>query len=148
MAMEAEKVDATLRDGEKESVDAEARKLDTNTSVLTSDFSPEEQKSIVRRIDRRLITTVGFMYCVSLMDRTNLGAANIAGMKKELNLVGERYVRLSVAAPGHQSPEPRHCGRCAAVVRGAMEWHMYLRKICLQAKNGGLLMSRPTHRTS
>lgn len=31
------------------------------------------------------------MYCVSLMDRTNLSAANIAGMSTELALVGNRY---------------------------------------------------------
>lgn len=55
-------------------------------------FTPQQQRRIMRRIDRRLIPTLGVMYCVSLMDRTNLGAANIAGMSVELSLVGERYV--------------------------------------------------------
>ncbi|KAH8886480.1 MFS general substrate transporter [Thozetella sp. PMI_491] len=55
------------------------------------DFSPEEQRKIIRKIDYRLVITVGAMYCVSLMDRTNLGAANIAGMSKELLLTGNRY---------------------------------------------------------
>jgi hypothetical protein len=58
-------------------------------------FSPEEQKKILRRVDRRLVLTVGAMYCISLMDRTNLGAANIAGMGKELMLIGNRYVSFS-----------------------------------------------------
>lgn len=31
------------------------------------------------------------MYFISLLDRTNLGNANIAGMGKGLNLIGERY---------------------------------------------------------
>jgi MFS family permease len=72
--------------------DTEARS-DKNTSVAVSDFgfSPDEQRKIIRRIDRRLVITVGAMYCVSLMDRTNLGAANIAGMGKELMLIGNRY---------------------------------------------------------
>jgi hypothetical protein len=35
-------------------------------------FSEKEQKKIIRRIDRRLVLTLAFMYCVSLMDRTNL----------------------------------------------------------------------------
>lgn len=39
------------------------------------DFSPAEQRNIIRRIDRRLVVTVGVMYCVSLMDRTNLANA-------------------------------------------------------------------------
>ena len=56
------------------------------------DFSPAEQRKIIHRIDRRLIITVGVMYCVSLMDRTNLSAAAIAGMTDELVLVGFRYV--------------------------------------------------------
>lgn len=33
-------------------------------------FTPAEQRQIIRRIDFRLVTTLGFMYCVSLMDRT------------------------------------------------------------------------------
>lgn len=45
-------------------------------------FSPEEQKKIIRRVDRRLVLTLGFMYCVSLMDRTNLGIAAVGGMCK------------------------------------------------------------------
>lgn len=55
-------------------------------------FSEKEQKAIIRHIDRRLVVTVGALYCVSLMDRTNLSAANIAGMKEDLNLVNNRYV--------------------------------------------------------
>ena len=43
-------------------------------------FTPEEQKKIIWRIDRRLVLTCGFMYCVSLMDRTNLGIAAVGGM--------------------------------------------------------------------
>ena len=42
-------------------------------------FTPEQQRKIIHRIDRRLVTTVGVMYCISLMDRTNLSAAAIAG---------------------------------------------------------------------
>lgn len=54
-------------------------------------FTPEEQKKIIRRIDRRLVLTLGFMYCVSLMDRTNTGIAVIAGMGVDLVLTGPRY---------------------------------------------------------
>lgn len=54
--------------------------------------SEAETRSIIRRIDRRLVTIVGALYCVSLMDRTNLSAASIAGMNVDLELVGNRYV--------------------------------------------------------
>jgi hypothetical protein len=42
-------------------------------------FSEAEQKAIIRRIDIRLVLTLGSLYCISLLDRTNLGAASVAG---------------------------------------------------------------------
>jgi len=39
----------------------------------------KEQKSIIWKVDLRLTLTLGCLYCISLLDRTNLGAANIAG---------------------------------------------------------------------
>lgn len=43
------------------------------------EFTEREQRKIIHRIDRRLVVTVGVLYCISLMDRTNLSAASIAG---------------------------------------------------------------------
>ena len=51
---------------------------DSNDAHI-NEFSEAEQKHIVRRIDRRLVTVLGLLYCTSLMDRTNLGSAAIAG---------------------------------------------------------------------
>ncbi|KAL2256406.1 hypothetical protein VTK26DRAFT_1729 [Humicola hyalothermophila] len=59
-------------------------------------FTPAEKRKIMRHIDRRLVVTVGAMYCVSLMDRTNLSAANIAGMSQDLMLIGQRYNIISL----------------------------------------------------
>jgi hypothetical protein len=42
-------------------------------------FTVKEQKRIVRRVDRRLVVTLGCLYCISLLDRTNFGAASVAG---------------------------------------------------------------------
>jgi hypothetical protein len=41
-----------------------------------TDYSPEEQKRILWKIDRRLVITVGIMYCVSLMDRFVLAGSS------------------------------------------------------------------------
>jgi hypothetical protein len=70
--------------------------LERSTTEEASDdrlnrFSLAEQRKIIRRIDRRLVLTLGFMYCVSLMDRTNLGIAVVAGMGVDLILIGSRY---------------------------------------------------------
>lgn len=57
-------------------------------------FTPAEQRRIIRRVDRRLVVIVGVMYCISLMDRTNMSAAAIAGMRTEIHLYDNKYVSL------------------------------------------------------
>ena len=42
-------------------------------------YSYKEQRAIIHRIDRRLVVTCGIIYCISLIDRGNLGNASIAG---------------------------------------------------------------------
>ena len=62
-----------------------------------SQFTPAEQKKIIHRIDRRLVLTLGAMYCISLMDRTNLGSAAIAGMTVDLKMLHtDRYSLISL----------------------------------------------------
>jgi hypothetical protein len=70
---------ATSYDSEKNGVQELERTTTEVNDADISEFSPEEQKRIIRRIDFRLVTTLGVLYMCSLMDRTNLGAANIAG---------------------------------------------------------------------
>ena len=58
--------------------------LDTDVaseSLIDNDpvYSYKEQRAIIHRIDRRLIVTCGLLYCISLIDRGNLGNASIAG---------------------------------------------------------------------
>ncbi|KAK0625286.1 major facilitator superfamily domain-containing protein [Bombardia bombarda] len=93
-----EKIATNSGDSEKAGVERLERVLTTQDAVNERfGFSPEERKRIMRHIDRRLVLTVGALYCVSLMDRTNLGAANIAGMSKDLVLgVENRYSIISL----------------------------------------------------
>ncbi|KAL4940432.1 hypothetical protein BDV06DRAFT_230316 [Aspergillus oleicola] len=50
------------------------------------------QKKVMRRVDWRLLPILGVMYSISLIDRTNLGLAFVAGMEEDLGLdVGSRY---------------------------------------------------------
>ena len=53
--------------------------LDSNDARINC-FTPAEQRKIVHRVDRRLVSILGLLYMASLMDRTNLSAANIAGL--------------------------------------------------------------------
>jgi hypothetical protein len=43
------------------------------------EYSKSEQRAIIHKVDRRLISGLGLLFAVSLMDRTNLGNAEIAG---------------------------------------------------------------------
>ncbi|KXG46962.1 Major facilitator superfamily domain, general substrate transporter [Penicillium griseofulvum] len=50
------------------------------------------QKRVIRRVDLRLLPILGLMYSISLIDRTNLGLAFVAGMEEDLGLdIGNRY---------------------------------------------------------
>jgi hypothetical protein len=58
-------------------IESAVKELSADDRALA--FSIQEQKAIVWRIDLRLVLTLGCLYCISLMDRTNLGAASVAG---------------------------------------------------------------------
>ncbi|KEF57579.1 uncharacterized protein A1O9_05497 [Exophiala aquamarina CBS 119918] len=51
------------------------------------DVSYAEGRKIVHKIDRRLVTSLGLMFAISLMDRTNLASANISGMSHDLTRI-------------------------------------------------------------
>ncbi|KAL2859833.1 major facilitator superfamily domain-containing protein [Aspergillus lucknowensis] len=66
---------------------------DNNFNIdVDEEYSFEQQRKIIHRVDRRLVSICGVAYCISLMDRTNVSMAAVAGMSKELSLqVGFRY---------------------------------------------------------
>ncbi|KAK7221416.1 hypothetical protein V2G26_009419 [Clonostachys chloroleuca] len=71
------------QDKDKPSV---AHNEDSEPGQIGSDFTEEEIKRIRRRIDLRLLPALGLMYGISLMDRTNVSHAAIAGMFDDLDL--------------------------------------------------------------
>lgn len=54
-------------------------KNEAEYSAIESRYSHEEQRHIIHKVDRRLVTALGLLLCVSLIDRTNLGGAMISG---------------------------------------------------------------------
>ena len=48
-------------------------------SKNVEEFTDDEQKRIIHKVDRRLVTGVGLLMGMCLMDRTNLGSTSIAG---------------------------------------------------------------------
>jgi hypothetical protein len=82
---------------EKEAaVQIEEARSDKDREVIVDDvdaeFTKQEWKKIKSRIDRRLVVTLGVLYIISTMDRSNVGVASIAGLTEDLELdVGFRY---------------------------------------------------------
>jgi MFS family permease len=63
-----------------------------NQHIAPENFDPSYLKRLKRRIDWRLIPILSVTYSISLIDRQNVANANVAGMKKALELaVGNRY---------------------------------------------------------
>lgn len=80
-------------DGEIENAYRDGTESPTADQETISSFSPADTKRVMRKVDLRLVPLCGVMYCVSLLDRTNLSNAAIAGMNEELSLqTGARYV--------------------------------------------------------
>ncbi|KAI0879175.1 major facilitator superfamily domain-containing protein [Hypoxylon argillaceum] len=75
----------------------QVEKARTAMSDEVEEYSDRKARKIVHRIDRRLLVTIGFMYCVSLIDRTNVSAAAIAGLANDLVLTGNRYSIVTLA---------------------------------------------------
>jgi hypothetical protein len=51
---------------------------DRGEEVTVEGFTLKEQRKIIHRVDRRLVTWLGVLYSIALIDRINLPNANIA----------------------------------------------------------------------
>ncbi|EXJ84550.1 hypothetical protein A1O3_05219 [Capronia epimyces CBS 606.96] len=57
----------------------------------------EEEDAVVRKLDRKLVLFLGFLYMLSFLDRSNIGNARIAGLDKDLSLSSSQYDWLLTA---------------------------------------------------
>ncbi|KAF5969016.1 major facilitator superfamily transporter [Fusarium bulbicola] len=83
-----DQVDQGISRLESEAYDPDLKK---KPEVLV-DWTPEEERKLVRKIDWRTIPYLSFVFGLSLLDRTNVSVTYIAGMSEDLDLaVGSRY---------------------------------------------------------
>ncbi len=64
---------------------------------INEGFSEEEVKAVKRKVDWRLIPILSALYAISLIDRTNLGLAAVAGMNAQLRLTSLQYSQAALA---------------------------------------------------
>ncbi|KAJ7286879.1 major facilitator superfamily domain-containing protein [Mycena rebaudengoi] len=60
-------------------------------------WDPAEESALVRRLDLRIVPLITLLYLCNFVDRTNIGNAKVAGLEKDIKLVGYQYnIGLSV----------------------------------------------------
>lgn len=85
-------------DDESDSDDGEAwadRTTSRRTSVQSFElYTPDEERAVRRKLDTHLVCFVAFLYCLSFLDRSNIGNAKIAGLNDDLHLSDRQYAWL------------------------------------------------------
>ncbi|GAA5874493.1 hypothetical protein JCM1840_000795 [Sporobolomyces johnsonii] len=69
----------------------------THVDAAALDVDKALERKVIRKVDIRLLIILSAIYAISLIDRTNISVARVAGMAKDLQLtVGERYSIVSL----------------------------------------------------
>ncbi|KEY74775.1 hypothetical protein S7711_06673 [Stachybotrys chartarum IBT 7711] len=94
MTTDRKSLDVEAHHSEKAGVSHSERQLGGMTQEdfdFLNDFPEERKKTIIRKIDWRLVPMLVLLYLVAYLDKTNIGNAKIEGMTTDLNLVGIQY---------------------------------------------------------
>ncbi|KAJ4990297.1 major facilitator superfamily transporter [Stagonosporopsis vannaccii] len=76
---------------EDEEGERSARRLSFDSVQSYELYTPDEDKTVLRKLDRRLVGFMALLYCLSFLDRTNIGNARIAGMQDDLQLSSNQF---------------------------------------------------------
>ncbi len=66
-------------------------------ATQSKEYTDEEEEAVVRKLDRKLVIFLGFLYMLSFLDRSNIGNARIAGLEKDLALSSSQFDWLLTA---------------------------------------------------
>lgn len=65
--------------------------LESTTQDHQRQVAPDIERRVIRKMDLRIVPIVTALYVLAFLDRSNIGNARIAGMTKDLKLVGNDY---------------------------------------------------------
>ncbi|OHW90457.1 major facilitator superfamily transporter [Colletotrichum incanum] len=71
-------------DGWSDDAPSPRRRTSTSTVASFQLYTPDEERSVVRKHDRKLVLFVALLFMLSFLDRSNLGSARISGMEQDL----------------------------------------------------------------
>ena len=66
-----------------------------NIIAPVTSFSKEEEDKVIRSLDWHIMPMIFVLYSLSVLDRSNLGNAAIAGLDKDLKLTSQQYAWLA-----------------------------------------------------
>ena len=76
--------------------DVEAKEAGGRGHVIPpTEFTPEEEKRVISKLDWHIMPLIFLLYSLSVLDRSNLGNARIAGMEDDIDIAGNRYTWLA-----------------------------------------------------
>ncbi|KAH0159583.1 MFS general substrate transporter, partial [Aureobasidium melanogenum] len=62
------------------------------SSISSADFTHINEKSLLRKLDWRLLPGVSLLYLVSFLDRSNVANARLDGLTTDLHMTGNEYL--------------------------------------------------------
>ncbi|KAL1384748.1 major facilitator superfamily domain-containing protein [Phyllosticta capitalensis] len=71
------------------------RTFSETDEILESDYSPEEYKLLLKKIDRYLLPLMWFCYGIQQTDKTAVSTQALFGMREDTHLVGQQYSWLT-----------------------------------------------------
>ncbi|ORX95800.1 major facilitator superfamily domain-containing protein [Clohesyomyces aquaticus] len=78
-------------DGEDTTFLRGERRMSVGSAQSYELYTPDEERAVVRKLDRRLVLFMAMLYCLSFLDRSNIGNARIAGLQIDLHLSSKQY---------------------------------------------------------
>ncbi|CEP60799.1 uncharacterized protein LALA0_S01e19218g [Lachancea lanzarotensis] len=83
--------DLTVQSNEEDQVCLISASDGSHTIAKSLTIDVEEEKALVRKLDRRFVPVLAFAYFLQSLDKTNIGNAYTSGMKEDLNLTSRQY---------------------------------------------------------
>lgn len=93
MARQSE-ISNSSKDEEKVENVEDITKSESQVQARLNRFTKEEEEAVIRKLDWHLMPLIFTLYSLSVLDRSNLGNAKIAGMQKDIDIAGNRYAWL------------------------------------------------------
>ncbi|KAJ5453506.1 uncharacterized protein N7458_004462 [Penicillium daleae] len=79
-------------DKQETSAYAAPENVDSSPSSSIAEFAGINEKSLLRKLDLRLLPPLTLLYLLSFLDRSNVGNARLEGMTDDIKMTGNQYL--------------------------------------------------------